>query len=462
MSQFTHHTLIIGAGISGLAAARGLHERGYGVKVLESSGRPGGNVHTETSDGFLVEAGPNAFQISDLEVEQVLREMRLEDGSSEANPEAQKRYIVRGGRPVAVPATPWRGVTSSLFSLRGKLGLLREPFVGRFGGSDEALGDFVRRRLNQEFLDYAINPMVGGVYAGDPEVLSVRHGFPKVYALEREHGSLIRGAIAKLRERRHSKSSFKSRLISWDCGLEVLVHRLTQGLDLACGVQVTQVVKNQAGWEVVWSESGEERSASAEHLVLALPAHALAELPLPENLVAALSPLQEIAYPPLVLCALGFRREDVEHRLDGFGMLAPQKERLNILGTLFSSTLFSGRAPDGHVLLSTFVGGSRQPRLAGLKPEAVLRLVQSDLNRLLGLNGEPVFERCYHWKRAIPQYTVGYGKYLERMTEIEKTFPGLYLLGNYRGGIALGKCLVNGWNLSGAIARQRVPPAGPG
>lgn len=457
MSESNYHTLVIGAGISGLALARGLSDRGYGVKLLEHSERVGGNVRTLQREGFLVDAGPNALQVNEPAMMEALERTGLKDPALVANSKAAKRYIVRGGRLRAVPASPLSAVSSPLFSMRGKAGLLLEPFMRKGQSEDESLGDFVRRRLNQEFLDYAINPMVGGIYAGDPEVLSVRYGFPKVYALERNHGSLIRGALARLRERRRAGTAFRTTLLSWPDGMETMARELAVSLDVELRAEVQQVEKSDRHWQVTWKSPGGEQTACAERLVLAVPAHALAGLPLPDNLAEALRPLREIAYPPLALVALGFAREAVRHPLDGFGMLVPQKERLNILGTLFSSTLFAGRAPEGHVLLTSFVGGARQPRLARLKPPELCKLVESDLNRLLDLEGKPVFSETVLWERSIPQYTVGYGKFLKRIREVEATIPGLYLLGNYRGGIALGKCMVNGWNLAEAIARHESP-----
>lgn len=440
--------MVIGSGITGLTAAHRTHRDGLSVRVLERSQHPGGSVRTIKRDGFLVEAGPNTLQLNEPEQESVLKATGLLEDARSTNPQAAKRYIIRSGKPVPVPGGLFQGLRTPLLNMRSKMRLPFEPLIKRGEGSDETVADFVRRRLGQEFLDYLINPMVGGIYAGDPEVLSIRYAFPRVYALEVEFGSLIRGAVAGMNQKRRDDSAFRTRLISWDEGMATLPYRLARPLEVTYNVEIKGMENSGNGWRVSLESPREgSETISCERLILNVPAHALGALPLPAELARELEPLSEIAYPPLSVLALGFRREDVEHPLDGFGMLVPQRERFNILGALFSSTLFPGRAPEGHVLITSFLGGARQPRLAGFSRSELSSLVQSDLNRLLGLNGSAVFCEHIHWERAIPQYILGYEKYLNCIESVESSYQGLKLLGSYHGGIALGKCLVNGWNI---------------
>ncbi len=350
---------------------------------------------------------------------------------------------MRNGKPIAVPSSVSSAITSPLFSFKAKLRILREPFIPPTKDTNESLASFVRRRLGNEFLDYAINPMVGGVYAGDPEILSVRHAFPKVWYLESEYKSLIRGAIAKMREKRRCGSQFKTHLLSWQNGMETLTKTLAHPLDVRTGCRLDQIKRDGKLWLVHWEQSGLRFFEACERIIIAVPAYILNNLPLPPQVLKILEPLIHIAYPPVSMLALGFPREAIQHPLDGFGMLIPEIEKFNILGTLFSSTLFPARAPEGHVLLTSFIGGSRQPENARLPKAELERLVLHDLNKLLGVSAPPVFSKHIFWSRAIPQYTTDYDHYLNALIEAENTHPGLQFTGNYRDGIALGKCLIN-------------------
>jgi oxygen-dependent protoporphyrinogen oxidase len=305
--------------------------------------------------------------------------------------------------PLRTPAF----LTTKLFSLRAKLALMGEPWrAPAAADSQESVADFVLRRLGREFLDYAINPFVGGVYAGDPALLSVRHAFPKLHALEQEHGSLLRGAWA----RRNASGGPKGRIFSFPDGLEELPLALARPLGEALRLRhrVVSVARSAAGWRVEFEAPtgrGEENFAA---VVCALPAGVLAKLRF-EGVAAAsgLAVLAEVKHPAVASVFMGFTRAQVAHPLDGFGVLVPQVEQRKLLGTLFSSTLFPGRAPEGHVALTTFVGGMRDPQLARLDEPELLRTVQGELAALLGVQGAPVFTRVQRWPQAIPQYTLG-------------------------------------------------------
>lgn len=434
--------IILGAGLTGLSAAVALKQRGVPVTVLESSPRAGGAVGTEDHDGFLVECGPNSMMVNEPEVAEFLRVTGLD--AEIVVPRAKKRFLVRGGKPVALPSGPGGAVTTPLFSLRGKLRVLAEPFVSRGLADDESLAQLVRRRLGREILDYAIEPFVAGIYAGDPEKLSARHAFPKLWNLEKDHGSFIRGAV------RARRSGPPQKMISFRQGMGALPARLSGllGGDLRCGARVVDIARVGNGWSVSWNEEGRTHRAECAAFVCAVPAFALPRLPWPGDLPAQIDFPDGIEYPPVSIVVLGFRRDAVRHPLDGFGMLVPAVENRKILGTIFSSGLFPGRAPEGHVLLTTFVGGARQPDLAPLPDAELERLVCADLAALLGAGGPPVFRRIVRWPRAIPQYNLGYGKTLSALEKLEAEHPGLHFVGNYRGGIAAGQCIRNGLRLA--------------
>lgn len=426
---------VVGGGVTGLAAAYRLQSRGHLVTVYEAAPRVGGVVRTERREGYLAEAGPNTLTEPDPLVAALLEELGLAGRRVEAGEAARTRYVVRGGRPVALPSSPRDLLTTRAFSLRAKLTILAEPVLrrGEPAGAESVAG-FVRRRLGGEVLDYAADPFVAGIYAGDPAALSMRHALPRLYALEREHGSLVRGAFARGRR--------SLRPFSFPDGLGEIPLALAARLgDRICSdAPVQTIARAGPGWLV----RGADDETRHDAIVLAVPAHAFGTLRMEGPSGARLAELAAIPHAPVAVVTLGFRRGDVAHRLDGFGLLVPAVERRRVLGTLFSSTLFPGRAPPGHVTLTTFVGGTRQPELAALEAGAMVALVQEELAELLGARGEPTFRHVVRWSRAIPQYVLGYERWLDLMAEIERANPGLFLAGSYRGGVALGDALRSG------------------
>ncbi|WP_414663263.1 protoporphyrinogen oxidase [Horticoccus sp. 23ND18S-11] len=442
---------VLGAGITGLTAAWHLERAGLRAVVFERSPRVGGAIGTHRQDGWLHELGPNSMLEGAASVATFITGLGLGPRRVYASPVAQNRYIVRGGKLVAMPTSPGRFITTPLFSLGAKLALLGEPFRAR-GAADaeESVAEFVVRRLGREFLDYAVNPFVGGVYAGDPKRLSVRHGFPKLRALEQEHGSLIRGAIA----RRNTSGGPKGSMFSFPNGLEELPLALAAqlGEPVRTSTQIRAIRRRDEVWEIAFTgRDGADQTELFSAVVCALPADALAGLPFDGVPSAArLTELRAIEHPPVVSVFTGYRRENVAHPLDGFGALMPEVEKGGILGTLFSSTLFPGRAPEGHVALTSFVGGTRQPELAQLDDPALLNVVRQELGRLVGAKGEPAYVHLQRWPRAIPQYTLGYGRFKDVIAAAEAGAPGLFIGGNCRDGISLANCIDAGHRLAAA------------
>jgi oxygen-dependent protoporphyrinogen oxidase len=448
---------VVGAGPAGLAAAHRLTSLGHTVTVYEASGRAGGSVRTEHQDGFLAEHGPNSMQAPSGAVAQLLRDLGLEARRVDASRAARKRYVVRDGRPKALPLSPPTFLTSSFFSVKAKLTLLTEPLASPAPAGDESIAGFVRRRFGQEFLDYAAAPFVSGIYAGDPEALSIRHALPRVHALEREHGSVLKGAIkASLRAGRPGRRG-GSGLMSFRDGMAELTDGMATclGTRIRVGAGVTRVRRNGRGWAV----AAPDGAVPHEAMVLAAPAHALAALRLEALHGDRLTDLAAIPHPPVATLALGFRRGDVEHPLDGFGMLVPAVERRRILGVVFSSTLFPHRAPADHVTLSVFAGGARQPEVAALQPTALEDLVLRELGELLGVRGAPVFRAYAHWPHAIPQYVVGYDRLSAVLDAIEAANPTLRFAGSYRRGVALGDTLRSGLDAAEALHARLPSPS---
>jgi oxygen-dependent protoporphyrinogen oxidase len=441
---------VLGGGITGLTAAWQLRAAGLAPVVFESAAQVGGAIRAWHHDGWLHELGPNSLLEGDPEVGRFIDAIGLGPRRLYASAAAKQRYICRGGRLVPMPASPGAFLATPLFSLRAKLGLAGEPFRARAAADEEeSVADFVRRRLGREFLDYAVNPFVGGVYAGDPEKLSVQHAFPKLHALEQEHGSLLRGALA----RRNTSGGPKGRIYSFTGGLEELPRKLATALGgaIALETRVESVARETDGWAVTFSCGGISTTERFAAVVCALPADALAKINWAGvSHAPLLGGLRAIEQPPVVSVFTGYRREDVGHPLDGFGVLVPEVEGRLILGSLFSSTLFPGRAPDGHVALTTFVGGTRQPDLARRDDGEILRIVQAELARLVGVRAAPVCTHLQRWPRAIPQYTLGYQRFKDAIAQVEATAPGVFIGGNCRDGISLANCIASGRRLAAA------------
>ena len=439
---------VIGAGLTGLGAATRIERAGHRVVVLEAGNQVGGNISSVLDSGYLVEEGPNTIQLASAEHEEWLKQAAPGLTLIEADPRAARRYLVRHGRPIAVPGSPGGFLGTPLFSWKAKLRLIGELLARKPPPeTDETLSSFVRRRLGREMLDYAITPFVGGVYAGNPDHLSVRYGFPKLYRLEQDHRSLILGSLARRRERKRAGTLYRTRLVSFPSGLQELTRSLADSLrePVRLNSPVSEI-RYDRGWRLQLDAHTTAFSDPADAVVIALPATALATLRVDGRPV--LRELEAIKHPPVISYAMGFRRDQIRHPLDGFGALVPALEPFRILGTLFSSSLFSGRAPEDHVLLTSFVGGTRAPELASLPMPEVRSLILQDLEKLLGLRGQPTFEHHRLWPRAIPQYEVGHGRFIERVQSIEREKPGLQIGGNARDGISLSYCIEGGKRLA--------------
>jgi oxygen-dependent protoporphyrinogen oxidase len=436
---------VIGAGLSGLGVGWLLDRRGAEVTVLERAERVGGAVRTERVDGFLCEAGPNSMMLKSATAESFLEQAGLMNDIVAANPGAEQRFLVKDGRVVPMPAGGAAAIKTPLYSWRAKLRLLKEPFVRPApADEDESVASFVTRRMGREFLDYGIAALVSGIYAGDPEKLSIRYAFPKVWNLEARYGSLIGGAFKLARERRRSgETPYKSRLFSFADGMETLTRKLAGSTDarILTGAEVDSIGREDERWHLRWHTGSGPAEGTFDALVVAVQAHALDGLPWTDELQSACANIPPLSFPPVTTLVLGYRREQVAHPLDGFGMLIPFPEHKRALGAIFSSTLFPGRAPDGHVSMMIFLGGARMPDCAPTELGEAVALAQGELADLLGITGEPVFARHHHWPRAIPQYNVGHGDFIAALEQIERRWPGLYFCANFRGGPGVSDCI---------------------
>ncbi len=448
---------VVGAGITGLCAAQRLMDLGIPVEVYEASSRAGGVIRTVSSDGYLAEEGPNTLLAPAPWIHPWIQNLGLGVDCLRSNPDAERRYLVRNGSPIPVPRSIGGWIKTPLLSTAGKVRVLGDLFIPRPEDSlEESVGSFVRRRLGQELLDYAINPLVAGIYAGDPERLSVREAFPRLHRVERRFRSLLLGQFGVAREHRRSGEIPRDRApkLSFRSGLESLPRAFAERLGprLHLDSPVTAIRRQESHWEL--SIGPERRRVTHTGLVLTSPAHRLALVDWETEAGEDLRWLGTLRHAPISTLVLGFRRDQVAHPLDGFGVLVPEVERIPILGVLFNSTLFPDRAPKGHVTLTCYLGGSRDPELAVAAPDRQLSQTLHALRSLLGVDGNPTFIHHKIHNPGIPQYEMGFGGFLERFKALESRHPHLRFAGYSRNGIALLDCIVSGRDAAESLHQE--------
>ncbi len=439
--------VIIGAGISGLATAFWLARDNSNVTVLESSKEPGGTMKTVRKDGFLFEQGPN----SGLETTPAIRELAEGAGIGDemvyASTEAKIRYIMRDSKLHPLPMNPPSLIKSKLFSTKAKLRLLLEPFIGRStDGYYQSIAEFVSRRLGQEFLDYAINPFVSGVFAGDPDKLSVASAFPKLYRLEELYGGIFKGVIKGARERKRSAETSKqsAKMFSFKNGIQSLPAAVADKLSesIIYNAEFTGIEKSGSGWKVKYSVHGETKTIDADAVITTLPAFKLkgAFSTIDQEIDTHLS---DIYYPPVMVLYAGYNKSDIGRNLDGFGFLIPSKENRPYLGAIWNSVLFENRAPEDKASFSIFIGGAGNASAFNTPHQELIETALNSFAETMNITGDPVFIEHRLWEKAIPQYNLGYIEHTRFFEGFEKRNKGLFISGNFVGGISVGDCIKN-------------------
>lgn len=435
---------VIGGGISGLACAWRLRQAGVEVVVIEAADRVGGKIKTERADGFHVEWGPNGFLSNRESMVRLAESVDLGEKLVSSLDASEKRYVMRKGRLEAVPGGPGELLSSSVLSLKGAARLMAEPFIPkRAGHNDESVYDFARRRLGPEAAEL-MDAIVTGIYAGDPRRLSIKAAFPKIAGMEADHGSLVRGALAmgvkkiRSRDRGQKKGGGRPKLTGFAEGMESLTGAIAHRLEdaIQTGRPVTRLTK-VGRWRI---EAGGGEPIEADAVVLATPTGPMARI-LAEAAPAAVDPLEAIPYAPAVVVGLGFPKAKMPKALDAFGYLVPSSEGRKILGALFTSSIFPDRAPDGHVMIRSILGGARNPELLQLDDDALLHLVRAELSLALGgPMPDPVFTRVVRWEAAIPQYVLGHQLRVSEAKAAVKPLKGIYLAGNGLFGVSISDC----------------------
>jgi len=437
---------IIGGGLTGLTLAYYLQQAGIAYDLLEASARPGGNLLSPRApEGYQLEAGPNSLLLS-AELEELLTELSLQDHIQEAAPVSQHRYVLRGGQYQALPGSPPALLASSFFSFRTKLRLLTEllrrpapPVPG------ETVAAFFERHFGSEVVQYAVNPFVAGIYAGDPAELLLSLTFPQLAALETQYGSLLRG-LAK------GPKTGRRRTITLRGGVQALTDALAARLDSYQPGQAVSAVHRRPDGQYEVSANGQPLTASYSHLALALPAYAAAPLLAPE-FPAAAAALAAVRYPPMTLVYSAYDQAAVAHPLVGFGALNPQVEGTYSAGSIWTSSLFPDRVPAGQVLFTSFVGGAQFARQAE-EPEATqLAAVHAELSRLYGIGAAPRWQSRAYWPRSIPQFD--YHLAAARAAVAPLAAEGIVATANWQAGVSVPDCIRHARQLAQDLALQK-------
>lgn len=459
---------IIGGGLTGLTAASRLHEAGVRFTLFERGSFLGGHVRTVEREGFLMEAGADSFLSEKPHALALIRRLGLESEVIPTSARFRKSFVVSKGRLRAVPdgfylmapALILPFFRSPILSWRGKLRMGLDAVIPpRLESGDESVGSFVRRRFGQEALDRIGQPMVGGIYSGDPERLSMESVLPKFKRWEAEHGSVIRGMRADGR-RKHAECASGARyglFLSLREGMGQLVRKISQGLPpdaVRFNQEVASLerVRESGLWRI---RSADGSCVEAGSVVLALPAHRAAVLlaPLSADLAARLA---SVPYESVATVHLAYERRAVRHRLNGFGFVVPRVENRSIIGCSFPSVKFEGRAPEGHVLLRAFAGGAFGKNALDASDEGLVAGVRRDLEELLGIRGKPLFHDLRRFPLSMPQYEIGHAEKIAGIRGEQGHFPGLVLAGNYFGGVGVPDCIREGEDAADRILQSLV------
>ncbi|MEQ9411161.1 MAG: protoporphyrinogen oxidase [Fuerstiella sp.] len=483
-----HRVAIIGGGITGLAAAHRLISLNDRVQValFEGSQRPGGIIQTQHRDGFLIELGPDSFITNKPGGVRLCEEIGFSDQLIPTDNRFRRSLVLRKGRPRPVPdgfmlmapARAWPILTTPVLSVRGKLRLLGEAFIPGRTLDDESLADFVRRRFGKQALDRLVQPLVGGIYTSDPEKLSLRATLPRFPDMERDYGSVIRGTLATQKSKTSNASATSGSGARYGLfttpadGLSSLIAALVQTLtasgrvDFRTSVSVDGLVEltdaaaqdtsgteQSAAWRVQCSDGSAE---SFHDVIITVPTHRAASLLKSTSLQPLAESLQQIEYASSAVAVTAHRLKDFSHPLDAFGLVIPHIENRRVLAVSFASRKFPNRAPEGHVLLRTFVGGAMQPELLQQDDSQILAMVQEELKNLLGMKSPPLFSQLVRYQNAMPQYHVGHLSRVAQIEQLLQQHPGLHLAGSAYHGVGIPDSITSGR----AAAEHAVERAG--
>ncbi|GHA77655.1 protoporphyrinogen oxidase [Pontibacter akesuensis] len=424
---------IVGAGISGLALAYHLQKLGVPYDLFEAGPHVGGNIRTVQAGDYLLEMGPNSLHHSP-ELEELIRDLKLEQEVLPASPVSENRYVLRKGTYQRLPSSPLTLLSNNFFSWKAKYRILQEKKVPPSGHAYETISQFFERRFGRDVVDYAVNPFVRGIYAGDPDKLLVHKTFPLLKELEQAHGSVLKGMVLEARNARRKE------VFSFVKGMQTLPDAIAGKLiSLHLEHPVEMVTRSQGKYILSCSSPGDHDTEEYSTLVLALPAPKAVDL-LQYTFPGMAAAMQNVQYPPMAVVHTAYNRRDVANKLNGFGVLHPKAEAAFAAGTIWSSSLFEGRCRPHEVLFTTFVGGVQSEQHALAEPEELLQQVHQELKKHHGIDADkPNFQHAHLWKQSIPQYDMHIEDAHLMARELEA--EGLYIGANWLSGVSVPSCI---------------------
>lgn len=458
MEAKSAQVVVIGAGLTGLTTAFYLTRRGISVHILEASARTGGQIHTYKENDFIYESGPNTGVVSYPEVAELFAALSPHCELETAKEESKRRLIWKGDRFRELPSGLLSAVTTPLFTLKDKFRILGEPFRSKGSNPDESVAQLAARRLGQSFVDYAVDPFLSGVYAGNPHTLITRYALPKLYNLEQEYGSFIRGTIAKAKIPKTERDLLASKKVfSARQGLGNLAEALTKAIGskhITLQADNVTILPHNGKWEIKYNTPHGEHTYHASQVVSTIGAYNLPNL-LPFIDRKEMASISNLTYAPVIQASVGFKNTGTL-RFNAFGGLVPSKEKKKILGILFPSACFEGRAPEEGALFSFFMGGMKHQDLLQKNDEELINLIREELHLMLGFQKEiePDLLKIFRHHRAIPQYELNSGKRFETIEKLEEQYPGLHIAGNLKGGIGMADRIRQATQLGLTLAKK--------
>lgn len=447
---------VIGGGISGLSVAYALKKEGIDVTLYEKEEVAGGLIKSERKEGYLLERGPNSLLNINAQLDDFCDEIQLESEKIFQIPESKSRFILKRGKLVPIPRTPKQFVFTPLLSLKGKLRAAMEPFISPLPYKKvESVSEFVSRRFGPEILDYVVDPLIEGIYAGDPEILSMEATFPRLTLLEEKYGSLLKGFVKRKREEKREK---RIDLFSFKNGMGTLPLTLSEKLagNIEKGFAISSLSRRKSegkGFVLTGNQRGVEQAFEFEEAVLATPAYESAALVAPLSELLSLQ-LKAIEYAPVAIINLGFSLSALSIPFPGSGCLIPKKEKRSLLGFRLNSNLYAGRAPEGKMVVTCFIGGMRNRSVVEQSEKELIRTAYEEISSLLELRGRPEFTHLVRHQKAIPQYDLKHHLKIETISKELGLIPGLWLAGNYFRGVSVWDCLSQGLELGKTISSR--------
>lgn len=440
MKTIEKEIVVIGGGLTGLTLSFYLKKAGKSVMLIEQNDRTGGVINSVTENGFTYETGPSTGVISSIEIAELFEDLQGKCTLETANSQAKKRYIWKNHKWEALPSGLVSAVKTPLFTWSDKFRILGEPFRKAGGFPDESVAELVKRRLGKSFLDFAVNPFIAGVYAGDPNQLITRYALPKLYLLEQNYGSFVRGAIQKRKEPSELNAQKVTReVFSVKGGLKNLINALNAEIgseNILLNCKQAKILPVPHGFITSYIDiSGQEVEIESANVISTIGGYALPVL-LPFVDEKWMESLAETTYAGVIQVAVGYKNWTGK-KLDAFGGLLPTTENRNILGILFPSAIFTNRAPEGGALLSVFLGGVNKPDIFAKNDEEIKQIINEELRITMKIDTVPDLVHIHRYQHAIAQYDIKTGKRYESIDYIQKKFTGLILAGNIRDGIGM-------------------------